>query len=313
MSDPLPPLSAFRVFDAAARHLSFTRAAHELNVTPAAVSQQIRALEAHYGLSLFHRTTRGMTLTAVGMAVLPSVQDGLGSFQVAHRRLQAERKGGLLTVSVYPSLAEKWLIPRLERFRAAHPDIDLRIDASFEMADFERDGVDIAIRYGGGQYPDRVAIPFLEEVTFPVASPTIAARLSRPDDLRNETLIHNERDSIRTTGADWPLWLKAARVDDIDPTSGIHFNTEAMLLRAALDGLGVALGRAPIVRGDLDAGRLVAPFGENPRVPSAYGHFLVYPKRAERLPKVIAFRDWALSEDDSRTSEPDPDVPLDVL
>ena len=297
MSDTLPPLPAFRVFEAAARHLSFTKAAQELNVTPAAVSQQIRALETHYGLSLFVRNTRGMTLTSVGAAVLPSLQDGLSAFQTAHRRLQAERTGGILTVSVYPSLAEKWLIPRLERFRTAHPDIDLRIDASFTQADFDRDGVDIAIRYGTGRYPDRVAIPFLEEISFPVASPSVASSLTSPEDLKDTTLLHLERESHRVTGADWPLWLKAARMEELDATRGMRFNTEAVLLRAAIDGLGVALGRTTVVRDDLVAGNLVAPFGEDLNIQSAYGHFLVYPKRAERLPKVAAFRDWALQED----------------
>lgn len=297
MSDTLPPLSSFRVFEAAARHLSFTKAAEELHVTPAAVSQKVRSLEAHYGLSLFARNTRGMALTAIGSAILPGIKEGLGLLHAAHQRLQDERKSGILTVSVYPSLAEKWLIPRLERFRESHPDIDLRIDSSYEIADFERDGVDVAIRYGAGHYPDRVTIPILDEITFPVASPGVAEKLQTLEDLRDVPLIHIEREQPSVTGAIWSLWLKAAGIQSIDASRGIRFNTEAMLLRAAIDGLGVALGRSTIVQDDIAAGRLVAPFGEDMNVTSAYGHFLVYPTRAEKIDKVVAFRDWVLAED----------------
>lgn len=296
MTDRLPPLTAIRMFESVARNLSFSRAAQELNVTPAAVSQQIRLLEDHYGVQLFIRSTRRLELTPDAAAILPAVRSGFSSFRDVHTRLSASREAGMLTVSVYPTLAEKWLIPRLERFRKAHPDIDLRIHASDDFADFARGGIDIAIRYGTGIYPELTVIPFLEEKVFPVCNPALATQLKRPEDLRGQTLLHAEWRMEREAGANWRLWLKAAHLDDIDPVRGMRFNMEAMLVQAAIDGLGVALAPSTLVGGDLESGRLVRPFGESHEIAPEFAHYIVYPKASESIPKVTAFRDWALDE-----------------
>ncbi len=301
MSDHLPPIAALRGFEAAARHLSFSRAAAELHVTPAAISQQIRGLEELYGTALFIRTTRSLTLTPAGAAILPPLRDGFSAFREVHRRLNAERESGLLTVSVYPTLAEKWLIPRLEGFRSAYPDIDLRFDATDRFTDFQRDGVDIAIRYGTGDYPGLTVIPFLEENAVPVCSPTLAARLKSLEDLRGETLLHAEWRMEREAAANWRLWLKAAHLTGIDPSRGLRFSSEAMLVQAAIDGLGVALTQSTLVQGDIAAGRLALPFGEDHSMATEFGHFIVYPKTSETIPKLVAFRDWALAEGEIKT------------
>lgn len=293
----LPPLNSLRSFEAAARHLSFSRAAQELSVTPAAVSQQIRALEAHYGLSLFRRTTRTLVLTEEGQAALIPVQDGFDRLMEADRRLRAQAERGILTVSVYPSFAEKWLLPRLERFRARHPGYDLRIHASDDFADFQRDAVDIAIRYGNGRYQGVAVLPLLEETVFPVCAPGLLAGahpLREPADLAHHTLLHAEWRMQRVSGANWRIWLKAAHLPEIDPERGLRFNLDAMTVQAAIDGLGVALAPSTLVEEDLKTGRLVMPFADGVRVAADFRHFLVYPDPPS--PKAVAFRDWALEE-----------------
>jgi LysR family glycine cleavage system transcriptional activator len=294
MTGPLPNLSALRAFEAAARLLSFTKAAAELNVTPAAISQRIRQLEERYGAPLFARTTRSLSLTPTGGAIRPLVRDGFAAFEEVHARLSAERDGGTLTVSLYPTFAEKWLIPRLESFRSAYPDIDLRIHATDDFVDFRRDGVDIAIRYGTGEYPGLVVIPLMEEPAVPVCAPEIARTLRAPEDLANHTLLHAEWRMDREAGANWRAWLKAARVTEVDPTRGLRFNTEAMTVQAAIDGLGVALTPRPLVARDIREGRLARPFGDRLDVPTEFRDYIVYPPAAESVPKVAAFRDWAL-------------------
>ncbi len=297
MSDHLPPLNSLRTFEVAARHLSFSRAAEELHVTPAAVSQQIRALEAHYGMALFLRTTRSLVLTEDGQAALPAIREGFDRLSQADRRLRDRAGQGILTVSVYPSFAEKWLLPRLERFRARHPSFDLRIHAADDFADFQRDGVDIAIRYGHGRYDGVTVIPFLEETAYPVCSPELlkgAIPLGEPSDLRHHTLIHAEWRMRRATGANWRIWLKAAHVEDIDPERGLRFNLDAMTIQAAIDGLGVALVPSTLVEEDLKMGRLVRPFATDIALGADFRHYLVYPDPPST--KAEAFRDWAIEE-----------------
>lgn len=301
MSDHLPPLPALRAFEAAARLASFSAAAAELNVTPAAISQQIRGLEERYQVDLFIRSTRTISLTATGASVLPRVREGLAVLREVEAQLTAHRDQSFLTVSVYPTMAEKWLIPRLERFRDLHPDTDLLIHATDDLADFTRDGVDIAIRYGAGRYPGYRVIPFLQESGFPVCSPGMAERLSNPEDLRGETLLHAEWRMERNAGANWRIWLKAAHLGDINPKRGLRFTNEAMMLQAAIDGLGVALASSTLADGDLKAGRLVRPFGDSHQIDTEFGHYLVYPAESEHHPKVVAFRDWALAEADDQS------------
>ena len=299
-----PPLNSLKAFEAAARHLSFTRAAQELHVTPAAVSQQIRQLEAFYGLSLFRRSTRALTLTDEAQRALPAIRDAFENIALAHQRLSTHKDSNLLTVSASPSVGERWLLPRLERFRARHPDIDIRIDASDMLVDFRRDPVDIAIRYGRGTYDGLVAEALMEDVVFPVCSPALLSGdhpLREPDDLRHHTLLHPDWRQQRDAAPSWQMWLRAAGVRGVDPTRGMRFSMDAMLARAAVDGLGVALALRSMVQHELDDGTLVRPFTGTPfeEAAASFRPYLVYPKANLALPRVAAFRDWALSEAES--------------
>jgi LysR family glycine cleavage system transcriptional activator len=194
MGRRLPPLNAVRAFEAAARHLSFTRAADELNVTQAAVSHQVKGLEDRLGVQLFRRLNRGLLLTDAGGLYMRELEDILDRLEQATERLRSSEAAGLLTVSTGTSFAAKWLVPRLRRFRDRRPDIDVRIDADDALTDFRRDNVDIAIRYGRGVYPGLSSTPLLQDIVFPVCSPTLidaAHPLRAPEDLKHHTLLHD--------------------------------------------------------------------------------------------------------------------------
>ncbi len=308
MAYRLPPLSVLRAFEAAARHMSFKKAAEELHVTPAAVSQQIKTLETYLGVALFRRLTRALELTAAGAAMLPKVREG---FECLAAAVETTRQsgGGALTVTAPPSFAARWLVPRLARFTAAHPEVELRLASSADTIDrrgdasvLPEDAVDVrddesevAIRYGAGNYPGyRVERIFATDY-LPVCSPDLATAerpLDTPADLRRHVLIHDEtiRDD-RTPG--WADWLRAAGVRGVDARRGPRFSNAVLALQAALDGQGVALALRPLVAGDLAAGRLVVPFALS--VPSPYAYFLVMPEAVARRPAVAAFRDWLLA------------------
>lgn len=296
----LPPLNSLRAFEAAARHLSFTKAAQELHVTPAAVSQQIRQLEDFYGLPLFRRTTRSLILTEAAQMALPDVKEAFERLSEANRRLQSDRHGNILTVSSSPSMGERWLLPRLERFRSQYPDIDIRIDTTDRLADFKNDRVDIAIRYGRGNYDGLEADVLMQDVAFPVCSPALLEGdkpLRKPEDLRHHTLLHPEWRQERDAQPSWQMWLRAAGVTGVDVTRGLRFSSDTMLAHAAADGLGVALALSSMIQRELADGKLVRPFGETgSEITTAFRPFLVYPKRNLALPRVTAFRDWALKE-----------------
>ncbi len=291
MARRLPPLNALRAFEAAARHLSFTRAAQELNVTQAAVSHQVKALEARLGLVLFRRLNRALILTEDGQAYLPPVRDAFDAIAQATRRLEARQSGGVLTVSTMDSFAAAWLVPRLGRFRAAHGHIDVRITITDRLVDFAHDDVDLAIRYGRGHYPGLSVVRLLTEDIFPVCSPALLRGdnpLASPADLRHHTLLH---DDMRE---DWRMWLMAAAVADVDPTRGPAFTHSHLVLQAAADGQGVALGRGALVAHDLAAGTLVKPFDIS--LAADYAYYVVTPTAAAEQPKITAFRDWLLEE-----------------
>lgn len=296
----LPPLNSLRAFEAAARHLSFTKAARELHVTPAAVSQQIRQLEEFYGLPLFRRTTRSLILTDAAQIALPDIKEAFERLMDANRRLLSDRHGNILTVSSSPSMGERWLLPRLERFRALHPDIDIRIDTTDRLADFVNDRVDIAIRYGRGNYEGLEADVLMQDVAYPVCSPALLEGehpLRSPADLRHHTLLHPEWRQERDAQPSWQMWLRAAGVTGVDVTRGLRFSSDTMLAHAAADGLGVALAISSMVQRELADGRLVRPFGEEgSQLVTTFRPYLVYPKRNLALPRVAAFRDWALKE-----------------
>ncbi len=296
MTPRLPPLNALRAFEAAARHLSFTKAAAELHVTQAAISHQIKTLEEHLGVPLFQRRNKSVLLTEAGQLCLPGVRDGFARLAEAVDGLRALRTDNLLSVTTSPSFAAKWLVPRLERFRAANPEFDVRIDASTQLVDFARENIDAGIRYGGGTYAGLASEPLFGTEVFPVCSPRLRKgpqALRTPADLRHHTLLHTEW-LARDEEPDWRMWLLAAGVSDVDWIRGPQFNDSALAIQAAIEGQGVALGRDALVAADLKAGRLVRPFRLS--VAGRFRYHLVYLPTALKRPKVAIFRDWLLSE-----------------
>ena len=286
----LPTLNALRAFEAAGRHLSFTRAAEELHVTQAAISHQIKSLEEQLGIRMFRRGPRGLLLTDAGQAYLPEVREAFQRLTAATERLLEDDARGTITVSVLPSFAARWLVPRLTRFREDHPDIEVRVSADDRLADFDRDDVDVAIRYGRGDYPGLHADRFLTEELFPVCSPELLRRipLDRPEQLGDHTLLH---DDMRM---DWSMWLLAAGVEGVDPRRGPSFNDSSMVLQAAVDGQGVALGRSALALDDLTAGRLVRPFDFS--LPAEYAYYILCPERIANRPNIKTFREWLLAQ-----------------
>ena len=300
MARRLPPLNSLKAFEAAARHLSFSKAADELHVTPAAISHQIKALEDYCGSPLFRRLTRALVLTETGQAALPALREGFDKLAEGAARLAPDPRTGLLTISVAPTFCAKWLMPRLDRFRTAHPGFDVRIDASDELADFGPDGVDVAIRYGSGRYAGLAAECLMEEVVIPVASPDLLdgrRPLATPADLAHHTLLHVSWKMADDEAPSWRMWLKAAGVEGIDPDRGPRFNVDSLTIQAAIAGHGVALVNRALVEDDLAAGRLIRLFppAEADR-PSAFCYWLVYPLGHAQNPKVQAFRLWVTRE-----------------
>jgi LysR family glycine cleavage system transcriptional activator len=301
----LPPLNALRAFEAAARHLSFNAAAEELNVTPAAISHQIKALEADLGVKLFKRLNRAVRLTDAGQACLPGLRDGFERIAEAVARARQGDSVGVLTVTSSPAVAAKWLVPRLERFRNRHPAIDLRIDASMRLVDFVREDVHVGLRYGGGNYPGLHTELLLRSEVFPVCAPTLLkgkTPLRKPEDIRHHTLIHDETMSYDPSGPDWAMWLRAAGVTDIDTSHGLRFNQAALALDAAMNGRGVALARDVFAAEDLAAGKLVRPFGK--AMPVDFAIYVVIPPALVTAPKVKAFRDWLFEEAAEKPAAP---------
>ena len=293
----LPPLNALRAFEAAARHLSFSAAAAELHVTPAAISHQIKALEDDLGVKLFRRLNREVRLTDAGQACLPGLRDGFDRIAQAVGLAQRQESGGILTVSTSPGIAAKWLVPRLEKFRARHPDIDLRVDASMAMVDFAREDVHVALRYGRGHYTGLHTELLMRTEVFPVCAPALLRGnhpLREPQDLQHHALIHDETIAKDSSCPDWAMWLRAAGVTGVDPGRGVRFNQVALALDAAVAGRGVVLTRNIFAGDDLAAGRLVRPFGAG--LPVDFAVYLVIPPPLVTLPKVKLFRDWVFAE-----------------
>jgi len=296
MTRPLPPLNALRAFESAARHLSFTKAAVELNVTPAAVGHQVKALEELLEVPLFRRLTRALRLTDAGQAALPTISLGFDKLAQGVEQMRAHCESGVLTISVSPSFGAMWLVPRLERFRIRHPDIEIRLDGTDRLVDVARDEVDVALRYGPGGY-DGVQVDWLfKQVNTPVCSPALLRGkhpLRQPEDLRHHTLLHVEWKEAEAT---WRMWLLAAGLHDIVPTRGPRFTMESMAVQAALDGHGVALIGDILVADHLAAGRLVRPFDPSLSTPLKFSYYLLSAKDSAAQPKVAAFRDWLLEE-----------------
>ncbi|MFZ5608567.1 MAG: transcriptional regulator GcvA [Pseudomonadota bacterium] len=297
MKRALLPLNALRVFDAAARHLSFKNAADELAVTPAAVSQQIRALEDYLGVVLFRRQGRGLELTEDAKRALPALRVGFERFEEAVRTLQAAQHSTTLTISVAPSFASKWLVPRIERYYSARPAMDVRIQASNKLVNFAEENIDLAIRYGGGRYPDLMVEKLMDERVFPVCSPALLAGeagLRQAADLLRYILIHDDSSEDDPSCPTWTMWLAAAGVALDPPTRGLHFNQSQLAIEAAALGKGVALAKQAIAGADLASGRLVKPFEAAHPVDFAY--FLVAPEPQWRQKKVQDFVAWLKAE-----------------
>lgn len=295
MAERLPPLSALRTFEAAARHLSFTRAAEELHVTQAAVSHQIRTLEEHLGVLLFRRLNRRLLLTDEGQLLMPAVRRAFDELSAGVERVRERCCGGALTISTTPSIAANWLAGRLGRFQALRPEFEIRLMATPRLIDFAREGVDCGIRYGFGSWPGLRALRLLNATLVPLCSPKLLEGprpLRTPADLGHHTLLHALDDMD-----DWRLWLQAAGVPGIDPTRGLKFDSLPLALRAAIGGAGVAIAGAPMATEDLAAGRLVQPF--DLELPSECAYYFVAPEATADQPKIEAFRDWLLQEVDA--------------
>ncbi|MDV7339681.1 transcriptional regulator GcvA [Terasakiella sp. A23] len=298
MARKLPPLNALRAFEAAARHLSFTRAADELFVTQAAVSHQVKSLEEHLGIKLFKRLNRALMLTDEGQKYFPDVRDALDQLARATQALHKSDTSGVLTVSVMPSFASLWLVPRLQNFSAAYPDIDIRISADDKVIDFNQDDVDCTIRYGMGGWPDIYKEKFLEEDVFPVCSPYYLEKhpsLASTDGLKGHVLLHDYAIiSEAERHLAWKYWLEEAGVKGVDHTRGPKFSHTHMVMQSCIAGEGVALGRSALIQNELNAGRLVRLFDH--AIKSQVAYYFVCPEDAIERFKIKAFRDWLLSE-----------------
>jgi|FEC22Drversion2_1045045.scaffolds.fasta_scaffold00408_18 LysR family transcriptional regulator, glycine cleavage system transcriptional activator len=289
----LPPLNSLRAFVVAARHMSFSKASSELHVTPAAISQQIRQLEEQLDCELFRRSSRALALTEEGQACLPGLTEAFEKIVEALERIDATQETGPLTVSVAPSFAAKWLVPRLENFREVHPEIDVQIGAVMHIVDFTSEDVDCAIRYGAGGYDDLFAERILQETVFPVCSPLLlqnGAPPRHPADLGRFTLLHDASPDQDPSCPDWGMWLRAAGAHAVEVSRGLRFNQSSLVLEAAIAGQGVALAKGQLAAEDLRTGRLVRPFNVEQKLDFAY--YLVCPRRKTSLAKVAAFRRW---------------------
>ena len=301
MPGRLPPLASLRAFEAAARHLSFARAADDLAVTPGAISQQVKQLEDWLGVALFRRLPKGVLLTDAGQLYGSELREVFARLTLASERARRHAASPILTVSMVPSLATRWLIPRLGSFRARHPEIDLRLEVNSNATDFTRENVDAGIRQGRGPgWPGLHADPLFPSIIFPVCSPRLLEEgppLRGPADLARFTLLHEDPwvdAQGRAQELTWRDWLAAVGAAEVDATRGPHFSQTQMSLRAALAGQGVALANAVLAGEDLRAGRLVRALPQEVEAGSSY--WFVCPEAALGQPRRAAFRAWLLEE-----------------
>lgn len=290
----LPPLTALRTFEAAARHLSFTRAAEELCVTQTAVSHQVKQLEEHLGLTLFRRGPRHLTLTEDGQAWAREMRDVFGRLAEANRRLRARARNPrpVLAVTVIPSFAARWLVPRLGRFMALHPEVDVHVSPEARLVDLGVEPFDVGIRYGEGGYKGLLVEKLAADALIVVCAPSLCARgkLTSPEDLRRHVLLHDDDADA------WPRWLTRNRVRGVDGSRGSVVTDSSMLVAAAIEGHGVALARRSLATDEIASGRLVAPFGAARPMPTGRAYYLVAPRENLRRPGVEAFWFWLLEE-----------------
>lgn len=299
MKRSLLPLNALRAFDAAARHMNFKRAADDLSVTPAAISQQIRTLEDFLGVELFKRSNRSLVLTEAGRISLGALQEGFEKLEEAVDAMTDAKLANDLRISVPPSFASKWMVPRLANYYERHPLSIVKISATMNLADFHTEDTDLAIRYGRGDYPGLHVEKLMGDVIYPVCSPDLAKSsvpIRIPADVLAHTLIHDESESDEgDTGApSWRMWLRAAGLTPPDGLPALHFNTNALAIEAAVAGRGIALARSSIAEEDLRAGRLIRPFTEE--TPVDFAHYIVCPPEKLKLERVQQFLNWLRDE-----------------
>ncbi|MFT7057781.1 MAG: LysR family glycine cleavage system transcriptional activator [Pseudorhodobacter sp.] len=293
MRDNLPPLTALRAFEAAARHLSFANAAAELHVSPAALSFQIKALEDHLGEPLFRRLHRAVVLTEAGRALEPGLREGFGALQKAWTAARRSRASRTLTITAGPTFTAKWLAPRFYDFARAHPEIDLRFSASLRFVDFAVDDVDVAIRYSTQVDPALFSHTLFTEWVTPMMAPSIAARCQTPQDLLAETLLHQDDVVLINPTINWNSWFAAAGLPG--PTvAGVRFSQSEHAIDAAISGAGVVLARASLAQLAIRTGQLVAPFALALKIPTQCRFICAI--GTETRPDIAAFFDWIKSE-----------------
>jgi LysR family glycine cleavage system transcriptional activator len=287
----LPPLNALRSFEAAARLSSFTRAADELAVTPGAVSRQIKNIEQFLGLDLFERTAREVTLTASGRQYLDMATGMFSQLHSATEHLRERGRQRPLHIWSSMTFSMRWLVPRLAKYYASNEGMEVFLTTSLKPVDFRSGDIDLAIRYGTGEWEGSISHLLVRTDLLPVCSPQFVAKhkITTLEDLARTTLLHSV---IRLD--DWRNYLGAAKIDDVDPYRGMRFESSALAYQAAEQGLGVALGQRALVQDDLTSGRLVAPLDFS--IPSRGGFYMIYPKDTERWKEIYAFRDWIMSE-----------------
>jgi len=292
----LAHLNALRAFEATARLGSYVRAASELAVTPAAVGQQVRMLEEHFGSALFARQGNKLVLTEAARAVLPDIKDGFDRLAQATDRLRKTSRVDAVTITLPPSLT-KWLIPRIEGFSMAHPEVDLRLEPADRLADLLREDITLAIRYGTGRYPGLHATLLMPDEVFPVCSPSLLTRLRKlrePDDLAHFKLIHDTSMDSHAGFPTWTTWLKAAGARGVDARRGLRVNSPIMALQAGIDGHGVALARSVTAADDLRDGRIIRPFAL--ACATTYSYYVLYRAGSPLSQAAGAFCRWLKNE-----------------
>lgn len=296
----LPPLNSIRAFEATARHLSFTKAAGELNVTPGAVSQQVKVLEDYLNLKLFKRKNRLILLTDEAQICLPLLSDGLDKLSQGIDTIREQSNDKPLTITASTTFASRWLLPRLTKFHKEFPDIDVRIEANNVLSDLVNDDIDVGIRFGDGNYPGLEAEYLFSQSVIPVCHPSLLEEndIQVPEDLKNHTLLHPGNDSFYLndkTHIDWEMWFATVGVKDVDLDHGLHYAQYSLLLDAVLAGQGVALVGDSVVRDEIKAGRLVKLFG-NTDIELTFAYYLAYSKSKANLPRLKIFRQWLLQK-----------------
>ena len=306
----LPPLQALRSFEAASRHLSFTRAAEELCVTQGAVSQQVKQLEEYLGLKLFYRLPRKLESTEQGVRLFRATHEAFTRIAAEVEQLKSVERAGVITVSVLQSFAVKWLIPRLAKFRALHPDVDVRIHADDRLIDFRSDGIDVAVRFERKASPGLYNELLFAELIFPVCAPMLLNDerypINKPADLIHHVLLHDATArgfdlrnhmspaEAEADNSDWTHWLAEHPVRGVDPDRGVIFNAGDMVVQAAITGQGVAMARLSMAFDDLRSGLLVRPFEEIST--SSFSYYTSLPEENMERPQVKVFVDWLRAE-----------------